>query len=395
MAKRKRRYKLFNLRSDYFDYNLLAVVILLTCFGLVMLYSTSAYIAEVKFDGDDMYFFRKQAFISAVCIVLAICASIFDYHILFKYAGFLYVIAAVLMALVQSPLGVTVYGARRWLNLGIQFQPSEIAKIAVVVAIPAIIVKMGRQYKGIKGTIAPLTLGAILSVICWQCTDNLSTAIIIALMCCVNVFVAHPKTWPFIILVIIAGIAVIFGVKFQAETMQNSDNFRIERVLVWLDPEKYSEEGGYQILQALYALGSGGFFGKGLGNSTQKLGPVPEAQNDMIFSIICEELGIFGGAIVLLLFGYLVYRLYFIARNAPDMFGSLIVTGIMAHISLQVILNICVVINLIPTTGITLPFVSYGGTSVVFFMVEIALALSVARGIRFRNEDRDLWGERV
>ena len=115
----------------------------------------------------------------------------------------------------------------------------------------------------------------------------------------------------------------------------------------------------------------------------------------MIFSINCEELGIFGGAIVLLLFGYMIYRLYFIARNAPDMFGSLIVTGIMAHISLQVILNICVVINLIPTTGITLPFVSYGGTSVVFLMAEMALAFSVSRGIRFRNEERDLWGERL
>jgi len=240
MAKRKRRFKLFNLRSDYFDYNLLAVVILLTCFGLVMLYSTSAYIAEVKFDGDDMYYFRKQALISAVCILAAVAASVFDYHILYKYAGLLYVVSAILMILVQSPLGVTLNGARRWLKIGIQFQPSEFAKIAVVVAIPAIIVKMGRQYKGIKGAIIPLVLGVILSVICWKCTDNLSTAIIIGLMCCVIVFVAHPKTLPFILLAVFVVIAIIIGVNFLAETMQNSDNFRIERILVWLDPEKYS-----------------------------------------------------------------------------------------------------------------------------------------------------------
>lgn len=388
MAKRRRRIRLLNLKSDYFDYNLLAVVILLTCFGLVMLYSTSAYIAEVKFKGDDMYYFRKQALISAACIIAAIVISFLDYHILYKLAGLIYVISAVLMILVQTPLGVEANGARRWLKLGIQFQPSEIAKIAVVVAIPALIVKLGRMYRGLKPVIIGLVLAFILFVCAWRFTDNLSTAIIIFGIACVIIFVAHPKTLPFILLIAAGVIAVIVLVMFLSASMENSDNFRIQRVLVWLDPEKYSEEGGYQILQALYALGAGGFFGKGLGNSTQKLGPVPEAQNDMIFSIICEELGIFGGAIVLLLFGYLIYRLFFIARNASDLFGSLMVTGIMAHISLQVILNICVVINLIPTTGVTLPFVSYGGTSVMFLMIEMALAMSVARGIRFQNSER-------
>ena len=135
----------------------------------------------------------------------------------------------------------------------------------------------------------------------------------------------------------------------------------------------------------LYAIGSGGLFGRGLGNSIQKLGSVPEAQNDMIFSIICEELGIFGGIFVLILFGYLLYRLFFIAQNAPDLFGSLIVTGIFIHIALQVILNIAVVLNLMPNTGVTLPFISYGGTSIVFLMLEMAIALSVARQIKFQE----------
>ena len=148
-------------------------------------------------------------------------------------------------------------------------------------------------------------------------------------------------------------------------------------------------------MQALYAIGSGGIFGKGLGNSMQKLGWLPEAQNDMIFPIIVEELGIFGGAIVIFLFIYMLYRLLFIAENAPDLYGALIVTGVFSHIALQVVLNICVVLGILPTTGVTLPFISYGGTSVLFLMMEMALALSVSRMIRSKKAAKDLWGNVV
>ncbi|MDD3338978.1 MAG: putative peptidoglycan glycosyltransferase FtsW [Lachnospiraceae bacterium] len=381
-------------KSDYYDYNLVAVVILLTCFGLVMLYSTSAYVAELRY-GDDMLYFGKQAVISAVCVVLCLVISLIDYHMLFKMGGFIFIMAAILMALVQTPLGVEVNGARRWLYLGIQFQPSEVAKIAVIVFLPVLIIKMGRRFKGLKACIMPMGAGAVLSLITYVCTENLSTAIIIVGMTFIIVFVAHPKTLPFLLVIVVGAVLIIVGVYILSKGMDSNGSFRLQRILVWLEPEKYSEEGGYQILQALYALGSGGLFGKGLGNSAQKLGAVPEAQNDMIFSIICEELGIFGGVIVMLLFGYLLYRLFFIAQNAPDLFGSLMVTGIFAHIALQVILNIAVVINLIPTTGVTLPFISYGGTSVMFLMMEMAIALSVSRRIRFQNQERDLWGDVV
>lgn len=138
-------------------------------------------------------------------------------------------------------------------------------------------------------------------------------------------------------------------------------------------------------MQGLYAIGSGGFFGKGLGNSTQKLGVIPEVQNDMILSIVCEELGVFGAIVILLLFGLLLYRLMFIARNAPDLYGSLLATGIFAHIALQVVLNISVVTNLIPTTGVTLPFISYGGTSILFLMSEMGIALGVSRKIKLQG----------
>ena len=185
-----------------------------------------------------------------------------------------------------------------------------------------------------------------------------------------------------ILLAVVAVVALIIVIYASTLEYDPTGNFRLRRVQVWLHPEQYSAFGGYQVIQGLYAIGSGGLFGKGLGNSAQKISSIPEAQNDMIFSIICEELGIFGMLLVLLLFGYLLYRLFFIAQNAPDLFGSLMVTGIMAHIAIQVILNIAVVTNTIPNTGITLPFISYGGTSVAILLTEMGLALSVSRRIK-------------
>ena len=373
-------------KTDYYDFNLLAVVILLICFGLVMLYSTSAYEAQTNLKiHDDMYYFRRQGLISLVAIIVAVLFSRLDYHRLIKVAGFVFVTSLILMALVKTPLGVSYNGARRWLNLGVQFQPSEIAKIAVILYLPVVVIRMGRKIETWKGTLILAGFGFLQAFATYILTENMSTGIIIAGITVVMVFVAHPKTMRFLVIggsaLVLAGI----GIAILAN-VENSKNFRIRRILSWLRPEEFMADGGYQVMQALYAIGSGGFFGKGLGNSTQKLGTIPEAQNDMIFSIICEELGVFGGVMMLLLFGYLLYRLFFIAQNAPDLYGSLVVTGIFAHIAIQVILNICVVIGLIPTTGITLPFISYGGTSILFLMAEMGIALSVSRRIKFKTQ---------
>jgi len=387
-GKKKRKKKSAGRkRVDYYDYSLLAVVILLTCFGLIMLYSTSAYMAQIKY-GDDMYFFKKQAFISAVCIVVMILISKIDYHILTKFVTILYAAAFILMAMVRfTPLGVRVNGAKRWLKLGIQFQPSEIAKIAVIVCLPYMIIKMGRQVQTLKACMILGLAGGVLAGGAYIFTDNLSTAIIIFGITAGLIFVAHPKLKPFLVIgavgvVLIAGLVLFLYATVDPET---NENFRIGRILVWLHPEDFADGDGYQTLQALYAIGSGGFLGRGLGNSIQKLGSVPEAQNDMIFSIVCEELGIAGGIMVLLLFSYLLYRLFFIAQNAPDLFGSLMVSGVFIHIALQAIFNIAVVANMMPNTGVTLPFISYGGTSIMFLMAEMGLALSVARQIRFQD----------
>lgn len=375
------------VKVDYYDYSLVAVIVLLTCFGLIMLYSTSSYTAELKY-GDDMFFFKKQALISVACIIMALVISKINYHILNRFATILYLAAVALMMLVKTPLGQSANGAQRWLNLGpIQFQPAEIAKIAVIVCLPYMIVHMGKKVRTLKGCMVLGGAGAFLALIAYVFTDNLSTAIIIFCITAGLIFVAHPDTRIF---VIIAGVVVAVGVigvivLNATASVDGSGSFRLRRIMVWLHPEDYADTWGYQTIQALYAIGSGGFFGRGLGNSIQKLGSVPEAQNDMIFSIICEELGIFGGLIVLMLYAYLLYRLFFIAQNAPDMFGSLMVSGIFIHIALQVILNIAVVVNLMPNTGVTLPFISYGGTSVLFLMAEMGLALSVARQIRFEE----------
>lgn len=377
--------------TDYYDYNLLAVMVLLVCFGLVILYSASSYdaAASAKMQNDSMWYLRHQAPISVGAVLICVILSRFDYHLIAKLAGWIYMAALVLMAMVRfTPLGVEANNSRRWLKLGITFQPSEIAKIAVIVFIPLVVIKMGKNVRSFKGVAYLLAIGMAQAGAAYVFTDNLSTALIIAAITAVIIFVSHPKTWPFL-LAAAAFAAVCVGLYLWLRDMDLdaslAGNFRLRRILVWLEPEEYSDYGGYQVLQGLYAIGSGGLFGKGLGNSAQKLGPIPEAQNDMIFAIICEELGIFGMVVVLVLFGYMLYRLFFIAQNAPDLYGSLMVVGIMAHISLQVILNICVSINLIPTTGITLPFFSYGGTSIVFLMMELAIALSVSRSIQFRE----------
>lgn len=375
-------------KTDYYDYSLLAVIILLTCFGLVMLYSTSSYMAELNY-GDDMYYFKKQAAISFGCIIIALGISQIDYHILTKFTGVLYGMAAILMILVKTPLGRTANGARRWLNLGpLSFQPSEVAKIAVIVCLSYMIVNMGRNIKTLKAFMILAGSGSALAFLAYACTDNLSTAIIIFCITMGLIFIAHPKVKPFLIAAGVGIVLIIIFVMILSSSLETSSSFRLRRILVWLHPEDFASGDGYQTIQALYAIGSGGFLGRGLGNSIQKLGSVPEAQNDMIFSIVCEELGILGGIILLLLFAYLLYRLFFIAQNAPDMFGSLMVSGIFIHIALQVIFNIAVVLNLMPNTGVTLPLVSYGGTSIVFLMSEMGLALSVARQIKFKEPER-------
>ncbi len=374
MAAGKGRKK--HRKTTYFDYGLLFFVIFLIGFGLVMLYSTSAYNGQVKF-GDSAFYLKRQLRATVLGLIAMFLVAKMDYHFWYRNATMIYMLAVGLNFIVIFA-GSEYSGSTRWLALGpFSFQPSEIAKIGVIVFVSYIISRspkkmtLGKNICKVFILISPLF--ALVAI------ANLSTAIIVLGIAFILLFVASPKNKIFAKL--IAAAAGLIGVFLLVAS------YRLERVRIWLNPEGY--EKGYQTLQGLYAIGSGGLFGKGLGNSLQKLGYVPEPENDMIFSIICEELGLIGAVCVILLFLLMIWRLMVIANNTDDMFGSYMVIGIMSHIALQVILNISVVTNTIPNTGITLPFISYGGTSSVFLLAEIGIALSVSRGIRFVEMDEE------
>ncbi len=360
-------------RVRYFDYSLLFIVIFLVCFGLVMLYSTSSYNGQVKFH-DAAFYLKKQLFATGLGFVAMFIISRIDYHF-WKHFWLLAYIAAFGLCTLVMFVGEEIKGARRWLEIGpLSFQPSELAKLAVIIFLAVVISQMPKKMGKLSTIIKVMII--VLPIVAVVAAENLSTAIIILGIAVALVFVASPKYLQFVIMAV--GVVAV-GAAFILVAP-----YRMERLQIWLEPEKY--EKGFQTLQGLYAIGSGGLFGKGLGASMQKLGFVPEAQNDMIFSIICEELGLFGAVCVILLFVLLIWRFMVIANNAPDLYGALLVTGILAHIAIQVILNIAVVTNTIPNTGISLPFISYGGTSVLFLMAEMGLALSVSRGIQFEAE---------
>ena len=348
------------------DYVLLFLVLLLAMFGLFMLYSTSAYNGRVKF-ADAFYYLKKQFFATSVGLLPMYLVSCMDYRNLKNLAVPGYVLSLFLSAMVLL-VGDSYNGSRRWLSFGpLSFQPSEYAKLAVVVLLASVISNVGDRMKSWKNMF--LVLLMTLPVVGLVGTNNLSTAVIILGIAVILIFVANPRFLPFVWLGMsgCGFVGIFLGV----------ESYRLERLAIWRNPELY--EKGYQTMQGLYAIGSGGLFGMGFGESMQKLGFVPEAQNDMIFSIICEELGLMGACGVLLLFGLVIWRLMVIATHTQELFGTLLAAGVMGHILIQVILNVAVVTNTIPNTGITLPLISYGGTSVVFFMLEIGIVLSVSR----------------
>ena len=362
----------------YYDYSLLFLIIFLLCFGLVMLYSTSSYYGFTRFN-DSAYYLKKQIFATTLGIVGMFILSMIPYQFWMKFASLAYIVAFGLCVAVIF-VGREAKGQSRWLQVGpLSFQPSEFAKLATILFIATVIYKTSSKLSSLQNLvkIGALAIPIVLPIL----YNNLSTAIIVAGIVVCMLFVASPKYKYFVALAAVgaAGVAMVIAIAMSG----GEGGYRLERVQIWLDPS--SHEKGYQTLQGLYAIGSGGLFGKGLGESMQKLGFIPEAQNDMIFSVICEELGLFGAVCVIIVFILMLWRLMVIANNADDMFGALLVVGIMSHLSIQVVLNIAVVTNTIPNTGISLPFISYGGTSILFLLAEMGLALSVARGIKLER----------
>ncbi|MCR5283720.1 MAG: FtsW/RodA/SpoVE family cell cycle protein [Lachnospiraceae bacterium] len=374
--------------DNFFDYTLLFTVLFLVVFGLVVLYSVSSYDGTLK-HGDNAYFLKKQLLATGLGMVALVMAIVVDYHFICKFAPAIYGISVLLIFLIWTPLGRTINGARRWLYFGgISVQPAEIVKVAVIVFLSVLIAGIGTSIKDIRSFFVILAFAAVPAALLLWITRNLSSALIVGGIAAVILFMADPDYLKYFGLAALAVIVALFFVLFslhKAESAEGTGDFRQNRIVAWLHPEDFEEETSFQTIQALYAIGSGGTFGKGLGESIQKY-KIPEAQNDMVFAIICEELGAFGGVCVLGLFGLLIYRCMLIAINAPDTLGSLLVAGVMGHFALQVILNIAVVTNTIPNTGVTLPFISYGGTSVIFLLIEIGLVLNVSLRIRKQEQ---------
>ena len=374
----------------YYDYSLLASVILLATFGLLMVYSSSQYVAMVN-KGDSSYYFNKQAIIFGICLggsflVSKFCRKKINYKLLRPIAG-LFLFLATSLQLLTFVMGLSSHGKSRWLSIaGISFQPAEITKIAIILYMASVISKKGNRINGIKQVLRELFLVSI--PIAAVLVENLSSGIIAAGIVFVMLFVACRK-WKLFAGLASAGFISLIGLKPVLHeliiklNLPRPDQYQLRRVFGWAAPELFPSDA-YQTLQGLYAIGSGGITGQGLGESIQKFGKLPEAHNDMIFPIVVEELGLIGAIAIVFLFLFLIYRLTQIATNANDLFASMICVGIIAHISIQVILNIAVVTGVIPNTGVTLPFISYGGSAILCTMAEITLALNISNCIRLK-----------
>lgn len=366
----------------FYDYSLLLSVVFLTIFGLIMIYSASSYRAQLML-GDAAYFVKRQGMIAADSAVVMLFISKMDYHWFAKFTWLGYFTSLACM-IATMLFGVESHGKKRWLQIGpIQFQPTELVKISLILFLAVVISRMGlkiNEFRNVRAIIIWCGVPALLIT-----ENNLSSGIITCGIVFVVLFVACKIKWPFFACAG-AGIGLIAVSPYIGKALvavRLLKPYQLDRITAWVDPT--ATDTGYQTLQGLYAIGSGGFFGRGLGQSLQKLGFVPEPQNDMIFSIICEELGLFGATLLILMFMFMIYRFMVIASNAPDLMGSLLVVGVMAHIGIQVILNIAVVTNTIPNTGVTLPFISYGGTSVLFLMLEMGMVLSVSNQIKLEG----------
>lgn len=359
-----------------------SVVILLTTVGAIMIYSASG--AEYN-KMDSMYLLKRQLiYVIAGFCVSSLCQFI-NYSVLYKMAKIIYFGTLLFIMLLKTTLGISAKGATRWLNiLGIQFQVAEVSKVGVIIILAYMVQYYSKYLNKLGLTLRMWFVGGGTAGLLMVISNDLSSSLVILGITFGITFIYTQNERLHFSAVGLAGVSIggyLWNLKRNLPTVEELANmsFRTGRIAAWLDAERYGSNQGYQTLQSLYAIGSGGIFGKGLGNSIQKINAIPEAQNDMIFSIICEELGIIGASMLILSIVYLSYQLCKVAFHAKNLFGSVLASGVLIHFSFQTFINIGVNVNLIPNTGIGLPFISYGGTAVFCQLIEIAIVLSVAR----------------
>ena len=356
------------------DITFLSFVLILLTIGLVMLFSAS-YAYSLEYYSNSYKFIIRQALLGAVGVGVIFALSRIDYHVWSKIARIIYYASMVmLIVLLIIPPMVKGMDVKRWLVLGpINFQPSEIAKFAIILLLSTLI---AGNYKNVKKFSFIAFLLAILGVTCVLiiAEPHISATVLVFCIGVVLLIVGGlPKKY-----IIIGALAGIFGVVMIILT--GAISYGSDRVKYWLDPWADPTGKGFQTIQSLLAIGSGGILGRGIGQSRQKYLWVPEPHNDFIFSIVCEELGLIGALVIIILFCLLMWRGFTIAMHAPDKFGSLLALGLTFQVGLQAMLNIWVVTNTIPNTGIGLPFFSYGGTSLIILLAEMGIVLSVSRG---------------
>ena len=363
------------------DFGMLITIIILLCAGIVMVASASSYYALSNYNNSN-YFLVRQLFFGIIGFIFMIIISNIDYKRYKKWGYLFYIICLVLLVLVLTPLGQTRNGAKRWLGFGaLVFQPSEIMKIGLVIGMSTYLSLNYKKLTSFKGYIIPILM-LFLVVIVMFMQKHLSGTIVMFVAACSIIFVSGIKVKArYIIAGIIAAAAMLAVFIFMpsGDSTESSGSFRLDRIVSFLNPEEDIKGGNWQAAQSLYAIGSGGIFGRGLGQSRQKYLWLPEAQNDFIFSVLGEELGLVGTVTVLALFSFFIYRGYRIAITARDMYGSLLATGITSAFALQILVNIAVVTCTVPVTGMPLPFFSYGGTALLLLLANVGILLNISR----------------
>ena len=366
-----------NLTADshnkQLDFTFLFTLIILLAIGLIALSSASSYYALTEYGNSSYYLVRQLIFAIAGVIIMLVVSKI-DYKEYKKYGYLFYIIGIALMLMVFIPgIGSSAKGAQRWLNLGLfTFQPSEIMKLGLIIGMATYIIKNPKKMNNWKGYIVPICMTAIVCILMYF-QSHLSGAIVMLAICLI-IIVAGGFKVKFRTLMIVGLVAIAILTAFLF-----SEEYRLERVKSFLDPESDIQGGNWQPTQSLYAIGSGGIFGRGIGQSRQKYLWLPEAQNDFVFAVYAEEFGFIGATIVVGLFAFLIIRGITIALKSKDLYGMLIASAIIGMFAFQMIINIAVVTKLIPTTGMPLPFFSYGGTSLVINLAAMGIVLNISR----------------
>lgn len=374
MAEVRKRKRSQKAGKGKIDITFLSLVLILLTIGLVMLFSAS-YAYSLEYYSSSYKFISRQALLGGVGIVFMLIISRIDYHVWKNFAWIVYAVSVLLLLVVKiAPPMVEGMSVKRWFVIGpINFQPSEIAKFAVVLLFSTFIAGKYKEMNKFS------TIGTLLILLAIPCglivvEPHLSATILVFCIGAVLMIVGGlPKLY--IAGGFLAGVAGVVALIFGGAVGYGSD-----RIKYWLDPWADASGLGFQTIQSLLAIGSGGILGRGIGQSRQKYLWVPEPHNDFIFSIVCEELGLIGALLIILLFCLLLWRGFTIAMHAGDKFGSLLAIGLTFQVALQAMLNIWVVTNTIPNTGISLPFFSYGGTSLFILLCEMGIVLSVSRG---------------